>query len=67
MGAISASFRDRIDFAFINSDEVGAEAFKNKYEIETETEKIVLLVDFEGNSHIYDGGMKVPELSAWLD
>lgn len=64
VGALSAIYRDRVHFAFINeSTQAGAEV-KAKYGVEGPT--AVLLIDQQGQVHSYSGSMKVPELSEWV-
>ena len=48
MGALSAIFRDRIDFGFINDDSVASKALKQTYPT-VQKAPAVLLIDFDGN------------------
>lgn len=48
VGALSAIFRDRIDFGFINDDSVASKALKQTYPT-VQKAPAVLLIDFDGN------------------
>lgn len=64
--ALTATYRDRIDFAFIIDDGSSASGtFKQIYGIETSPTLLVELQDGESRE-AYSGSMKLPELVAWL-
>jgi hypothetical protein len=65
VGALTANFKDRIEFAFIQDQGSGSKAFKEFYDIaEAPT---VLLVTPNDDRLLYGGNMKVPELTQWLE
>lgn len=64
-GALSATYRDRIHFAFIYDDGASAPTgLKQAFNIEQAP--TLLLEKVDGSTEVYSGTMKLPELIAWL-
>ena len=63
-GALTANFRDKIDFAFISDDSAASHAFKTQFD--TETVPTLLLTTVGGSVDVYTQKMKLSELLKWL-
>jgi hypothetical protein len=62
--ALTANFRDKIDFAFLPDDSAASAAFKSQFEIDTVP--TLLLTTVGGSVEVYTEKMKLPELIKWL-
>ena len=62
--ALTANFRDKIDFAFLSDDSAASATFKSQFEIDTVP--TLLLTTVGGSVEVYTEKMKLPELIKWL-
>lgn len=63
--ALTAHFRDRVDFAFmINDGSTASTSFKQMFEVTTAPS---LLLEGKKHSEVYAGNLKLPEIIAWLE
>lgn len=62
-GALTATYRDRVNFAFVSDDSPVSNQVKLFYSVETPA----IVLESEAGVTVYDGAMKLPQLVKWLE